>query len=332
MASVVIRCVGCGGDITNAKGKRTLCSEASQHVEPLWCQLFDEELRRKGGDGDADDLVTIRKMCRKCFTFFEKCTKSFNLLKENIVKAVEAFQRDNTADATVQSSTEAASAPPSSISSSYAYPPAAKRLAVSVDSSKSPDVVVGFKICVCVLNILCFIQTEVYWKEPRRYILTPKRKKLGKALARGCSKQVAGECLKDPKIRIYIIEKIGKIVRVELCRLCSDKTDSILRKHSPKTFKEFTWDALTKELLVNAPVLMSILEGCTETKVERVNRKAVIGMCVVLLLKHRFMKMCLVQKIISLILYAGQASKQVISSILFMFITFIFRYLNDYRN
>ena len=297
-------------DITNAKGKRTLCSEASQHVEPLWCQPFDEELRRKGGDGDADDLVTIRKMCRKCFTFFEKCTKSLNLLKENIIKAVEAFQRDNTADATVQSSTEAASAPPSSISSSYAYPPAAKRLAVSVD----------------------FIQTEVYWKEPRRYILTPKRKKLGKALARGCSKQVAGECLKDPKIRIYIIEKIGKIVRVELCRLCSDKTDSILRKHSPKTFKEFTWDALTKELLVNAPVLMSILEGCTETKVERVNRKAVIGMCVVLLLKHRFMKMCLVQKIISLILYAGQASKQVISSILFMFITFIFRYLNDYRN
>ena len=57
---MVIRCVGCGGDITNAKGKRTLCSEASQHVEPLWCQLFDEELRRKGGDRDADDLVTIR--------------------------------------------------------------------------------------------------------------------------------------------------------------------------------------------------------------------------------------------------------------------------------
>ena len=68
---MVIRCVGCGGDITNAKGKRILCSKASQHVELVWCQLFDEELRRKGRDGDADDLVTIRKMCRKCFTFFE---------------------------------------------------------------------------------------------------------------------------------------------------------------------------------------------------------------------------------------------------------------------
>ena len=65
---------------------------------------------------------------------------------------------------------------------------------------------------------------------------------------------------------------------------------------------------------------MSILEGCTETKVTRVNRKAVMGMCVVLLLKHRFMKMCLVQKIISLILYAGQANKQVHMYIVFGFV------------
>ena len=47
-----------------------------------------------------------------------------------------------------------------------------------------------------------------------------------------------------------------------------------------ETFKEFTWDTLISELTVNAPMLMSILEGCTETKVERVNTKAVIGMCV----------------------------------------------------
>ena len=145
-------------------------------------------------------------------------------------------------------------------------------------------------------NLFCFIQTEVYWKEPRRYVLTPRRKKLQKALVRGCTKWVAGECLKNPTIRKYVLAKIWKIVRVELCRLCSDKTASVLKKHSLEAFKEFTWDALTSELSVNAPMLMSILEGCTETKVERVNRKAVIGMCVVLLLKHRFIKMCLVQK------------------------------------
>ena len=42
-------------------------------------------------------------------------------------------------------------APPSSISSNYVYPPGAKRLAVSVDSTNSPDVVVGYNfVIVCV--------------------------------------------------------------------------------------------------------------------------------------------------------------------------------------
>ena len=53
---------------------------------------------------------------------------------------------------------------------------------------------------VAISNVLCFIHTEVYWTQPRRYALTPRRKKLGKALARGCSKQIAGECLKDRTI------------------------------------------------------------------------------------------------------------------------------------
>ena len=37
---MVISCVGCGANILNAKGKQTLCSEATQHVQPLWCRLL----------------------------------------------------------------------------------------------------------------------------------------------------------------------------------------------------------------------------------------------------------------------------------------------------
>ena len=84
-------CVGCGKNITNAKGKQNLCNETSQHVEPLWSQLFVEELRWKGRDRGAPcDLVTP-KMCRKCFIFYEQCTKSLNLLKENIVQCIRGF-------------------------------------------------------------------------------------------------------------------------------------------------------------------------------------------------------------------------------------------------
>ena len=140
--SVVISCVGCGANISNTKGKQTLCSEASQHVQPLWCQLFDEELQCKGRDEQAYHLLSIGKMCRKCFTCFEKCTKTLNLLKENVVKAVEVFQQVNMAD-TIVSPHTASLAPLHS--HSYAHPPVTKRLAVSVNSSRSPDVVVGFK-------------------------------------------------------------------------------------------------------------------------------------------------------------------------------------------
>ena len=120
----MISCVGCSQDITNAKWKQNLCSEASQHVEPLWCQLFAEELWWKGRKREAlCDLATTPKMCRKCFIFYEKRTKSLNLLKENILNAVEVLQLDNTADQPV-----AISAPPSSSTSNCVYPPAAKRL------------------------------------------------------------------------------------------------------------------------------------------------------------------------------------------------------------
>ena len=85
----------------------------------------------------------------------------------------------------------------------------------------------------------------------------------------------------------------------------------MLRTHSKHMLLEFNWDALKTELLVNAPILLSILEACTHTKSPLTNSTAVIGMCAALILRHRFTKMCLLQKMISLILYAGHSDKQV---------------------
>ena len=66
-----------------------------------------------------------------------------------------------------------------------------------------------------------------------------------------------------------------------------------------------------EELHANAPVLISILRAATKTRVCRSNTNAVVGTCTAILLKHRNPKMGLLQKIISLILYSGHASKQV---------------------
>jgi len=80
----------------------------------------------------------------------------------------------------------------------------------------------------------------------------------------------------------------------------------MLQDHLASNLKSFTWDVLLLELYASAPLLMSVLLGCTCTKRPRKS-----GMCVVLLLKNCRNKMSLVQKLVSLILYIGHSGKQV---------------------
>ena len=97
--------------------------------------------------------------------------------------------------------------------------------------------------------------------------------------------------------------------------MCSDNTKSSLQSQSKeKLTSGLSWDQLHSELSKNAPTLLSFLQACTKTRVARPNTKAVVGVCAAIILKHRQPKMNLLQKIISLILYAGHASKKVISS------------------
>jgi len=94
------------------------------------------------------------------------------------------------------------------------------------------------------------------------------------------------------------------VIRNELSKLHSSATKSILSSNTLSDLYEFTWDQLHHELAKNAPVLLTILQESTITRTPRANRKAIIGKCAVVLLKHHCFNMCLVQKILSLILYA----------------------------
>ena len=141
--------------------------------------------------------------------------------------------------------------------------------------------------------------------------MTPSRAHLGKAVARGSWKATALETLKDKNGLKYCLKKIGIMIRNEIKKLCSPATNSILSSQDLSDLNHFTWDKLHCELASNAPVLYNILQESTITETTRPNRKAVVGMCVSLLLKHHYSKMSLVQKILSLILYSGHSGKQV---------------------
>lgn len=134
---------------------------------------------------------------------------------------------------------------------------------------------------------------------------------MGKAVARGSKQTVAIECLGDPATKEQLLKQLGIVIRNELKAMCKVSRSSILCSGSAEDLKNFTWDTLLNEADETAPVLSAILKECTHTKRLRSNRHAVIGMCLSILLKYRFEKMSLVQKIMTLILYAGHSGKQV---------------------
>ena len=155
----------------------------------------------------------------------------------------------------------------------------------------------------------------------RTHILTPIRKRMGKSIARRSNKALADECMKSDSIRKYILQRLGVLLRYELKTMCSDAVNSVLKCKLDSEHNLFCWEMLHSELSIHAPLLLHILTECTKTHHKQNNRTAVIGMCCCILLKYRYMKMSAIQRIISIILYAGHSSKMVCSHYI-VYVTF----------
>ena len=136
--------------------------------------------------------------------------------------------------------------------------------------------------------MIAFAQINIEYRAGlRKYNLTPSRKHVGKAVARRSKKALILHAMNDPVTKVYVMKRIGVLLKRELAVMCSDKVDSFLRSQSATTL-EFEWDTLIAELAVHAPTLLSLLLSCTSTRRPRQNRDAVVGMCCALLLKVRY--------------------------------------------
>ena len=112
--------------------------------------------------------------------------------------------------------------------------------------------------------------------------------------------------------RRFMLKKIGRVLEGEMKAMCSVQVGSILSSKINDDMKNFTWDKVMMELKKHAPTLTELLLSCTKTRKPRENRVATICMSAALLLKFHLSRMNLVQRIISLILYAGHCGKRVI--------------------
>ena len=149
---------------------------------------------------------------------------------------------------------------------------------------------------------------------PRTYSLTPTRKPIVKHVARGNKLAVARDCIYDQELRRYITNGLGQQLRREVKALCSDKVNSVHRG-KPHVLRTFTWDDLLAEMQQHAPILLGLLTKCTRKRKRKESSlkksKAVICLCTALLCNFHHPGMCLIQKLLSIILYTGHSSKKV---------------------
>ncbi len=141
--------------------------------------------------------------------------------------------------------------------------------------------------------------------------MTPSREADAKSTARGNWKAIITRCMKNDTRCLFIIKCVGRLLKYELSKHCSNNCESVLRSGDADNLMQFIWCKMHSEVKQNMPHLLTILTMCTETPKKRQNSEAIIYLIIAILAKHRRPQASLVQKIISLLLYAGHCSKSV---------------------
>ena len=151
-----------------------------------------------------------------------------------------------------------------------------------------------------------------YQKKPSYFHLSQSLKKLGRYVGRGNRRSIARAAVSNTALQPHLVDALCGVVRAEMKHVCSDNHDSILRLKSKPALEHFTWEAVWAELQQTAPTLMALLLRMTPAaRHADEGVRPALCLCASILLKLRNNKVNLVQSVISLVLKAGHATKQV---------------------
>lgn len=156
------------------------------------------------------------------------------------------------------------------------------------------------------MSLLCYHQLTVkYPSGPKTFIITPERRRSIIALGRRNYKSAAAKIVTNMKTHSYAMDALVRQIRREMKTICSLKHNSILRdKH--EAIQKFSWETIWLELKQQVPTLVSMVQRLLP-KAE--NSFLSFVMCIIL--KKRCRNMCLLQRTISILLYANASNKQV---------------------
>lgn len=149
-------------------------------------------------------------------------------------------------------------------------------------------------------------------------------KTLARSVGRKSRRSIARQVMKDKRMRELAIENLSQLIQKEMTDMCSRKSASFIRDPAIDSLKRFSWDAIANEVQRLAPTLHQVLKGIVNVKRYKGSSKrrsnqptntAVLGICASILMRHRNIHMNHMQRIISLILNCGHASKQVCTNL-----------------
>ena len=142
----------------------------------------------------------------------------------------------------------------------------------------------------------------------KRYNVKSPYKRIVKSLRYPRPGYTARKCIQVPALKKATLQEVLKVIKLESTALakCRPKP-SMLRVRSLKQLTTFKWSDLMTYLKQKAPTLLSIIEAAAKSPPLSI----AVGMAACILLKQRCKHRCLLQVIISILLYAGHASKKV---------------------
>ena len=145
-------------------------------------------------------------------------------------------------------------------------------------------------------------------------MLSDEEAKLGRTLAGGHIPSLAKAVLQYSALQEEVFLQFLNLIDEECCKLCEKKDPSPFRKIPVSELSAFQWEQFIDELRLKAPMLLRILQAISSRK-QNSGSLHYPGICMAsaVLLKERNREICGIQSLISLLLYATHAEKQVTS-------------------
>ena len=84
-----------------------------------------------------------------------------------------------------------------------------------------------------------YMQIQVDYMTPRKYVISPTRNRMVKAVARESRMTVAKKVLTDPVTKKHVVEMLGKELASEVRSMASDGANSILQSLNTRHLKNF---------------------------------------------------------------------------------------------